>query len=78
MHGVSRLGADAGGGPLRAVRPGRRWVLCVGAEARGLRAKTRRFVDEWLAIPMAPDTESLNLSVATGILLYELCHRSAE
>lgn len=68
------LGADAGGGPLHEVRPCDRWVLCVGGERRGLRAKTRHQVDELVRIPMAPGVESLNLSVATGILLYELCH----
>jgi 23S rRNA (guanosine2251-2'-O)-methyltransferase len=69
------LGADAAGQPVGSVRPVDRWVLCVGAEKRGLRAKTRHQVDEWVRIPMAPGVESLNLSVATGILLYELCAR---
>lgn len=69
------LGADAGGTPIDRVRPSERWVLCVGGERRGLRAKTRHQVDELISIPMAPDVESLNLSVATGILLYEMCCR---
>ncbi len=69
------LAGDAAGGPLPAARPVARWVLCVGGEQRGLRAKTRHQVDEWLRIPMAPAVESLNLSVAAGILLYELCVR---
>lgn len=68
------LGADAGGTPIDRVRPSERWVLCVGGERRGLRAKTRHQVDELVSIPMAVDVESLNLSVATGILLFELCH----
>jgi 23S rRNA (guanosine2251-2'-O)-methyltransferase len=49
-------------------------VLCVGAEDRGLRAKTRSAVDEFIRIPIADGVESLNLSVAAGILLYHLCH----
>jgi 23S rRNA (guanosine2251-2'-O)-methyltransferase len=64
--------ADAAGTPLDEVRPSPRWVLCVGAEEKGLRAKTRAQVDEFVAIPMAEEVESLNLSVSAGILLWEL------
>jgi 23S rRNA (guanosine2251-2'-O)-methyltransferase len=64
--------ADAGGTPLDQVKTCKRWVLCVGAEERGLRAKTRSQVDEMVAIPMAEGVESLNLSVSAGILLWEL------
>lgn len=74
-HGYWAFGADASGSDLRAVRPGRRWVLCLGAEDRGLRAKTRAWVDEFVAIPMAEGVESLNLSVSAGILLWELSRR---
>jgi 23S rRNA (guanosine2251-2'-O)-methyltransferase len=64
--------ADTEGTPLADVRPSPRWVLCVGAEEKGLRAKTRSQVDEFVAIPMAENVESLNLSVSAGILLWEL------
>ena len=64
--------ADATGTPLPDVRPSPRWVLCVGAEEKGLRAKTRSQVDEFVAIPMAEGVESLNLSVSAGVLLWEL------
>lgn len=66
------LGADASGVDLRSWKPIDRWVLCMGSEARGLRAKTRSRIDEWLSIPMADGVESLNLSVATGIMLFAL------
>jgi 23S rRNA (guanosine2251-2'-O)-methyltransferase len=71
-HGYWVLGADAAGEPISQVQPTSRWVLCLGSEERGLRAKTRKQVDELVAIPMAPGVESLNLSVAAGILLYQL------
>ncbi len=71
------VAAEAGGASLRKLRPADRWVVCVGAEARGLRAKTRSQVDEFTTIPMAAGVESLNLSVATGILLWELTRDSA-
>ncbi|MDH3376309.1 MAG: 23S rRNA (guanosine(2251)-2'-O)-methyltransferase RlmB, partial [Gammaproteobacteria bacterium] len=43
----------------------------LGAEARGLRALTREKCDFRVSIPMAGAVESLNVSVATGILLFE-------
>ncbi len=66
------FGADSDGEDLRQVKVPDRWVVCVGSEERGLRAKTRHRVDEWIAIPMAPGVESLNVSVATGVLLYAM------
>lgn len=64
--------AEADGTPLDQLRRSPRWVLCIGAEERGLRAKTRSQIDEFVAIPMAEGVESLNLSVSAGILLWEL------
>jgi 23S rRNA (guanosine2251-2'-O)-methyltransferase len=66
------FGADAEGTPLHDVSPTNRWVLCLGAEEKGLRVKTRSQIDEFVAIPMAEGVESLNLSVSAGILLWEL------
>lgn len=71
--GFWALGADSEGDPIGSATATARWVLCVGAEARGLRAKTRSQIDELLAIPMAEGIDSLNVSVATGVLLYHLC-----
>ncbi|MCD4749745.1 MAG: 23S rRNA (guanosine(2251)-2'-O)-methyltransferase RlmB [Thermoanaerobaculales bacterium] len=67
------FGADAAGGNLRKIKVPERWVLCIGSETKGLRAKTRSRVDEWVSIPMQPAAESLNLAVASGVLLYEFC-----
>jgi 23S rRNA (guanosine2251-2'-O)-methyltransferase len=74
-RGYWAFGAGAGETPAAEVETTERWVLCVGSEERGLRAKTRAQVDEWLGIPMASGVESLNVSVAAGVLLYELCAR---
>jgi 23S rRNA (guanosine2251-2'-O)-methyltransferase len=73
-EGYWALGADAKGAPVSEVRPSDRWVLCVGAEEKGLRAKTRSQIDEFIRIPMTEGVDSLNVSVATGVLLYHLCH----
>ncbi len=65
------LGAEAGGTPVHEAELPDRLVLCIGGEAAGLRAKTRRALDGTVAIPVAPGVESLNLSVAAGILGWE-------
>ena len=65
-------GGEAKGTPLWAVRPPERWVVALGSEGTGLRAKTRAFLDESIAIPMRPGVESLNVSVAAAILSYSL------
>jgi len=72
------FGADAAGVPVGEVSVPDRWVMCVGSEARGLRAKTRSVVDEWVAVPMADGVESLNLSVSAAVLLYELSRTPTE
>ena len=46
-------------------------VLVVGGEQKGLRELTRKTCDELVAIPMHGQVASLNVAVATGILLFE-------
>jgi 23S rRNA (guanosine2251-2'-O)-methyltransferase len=48
-----------------------RIVIVAGAEGRGLRPLVARTCDALVSIPMDPVVESLNVSVAAALLLYE-------
>jgi len=58
-----RLYTDAGFAPRSA--------LVVGGEGAGLHAQVRKKCDFLLRIPMAGQIASLNVSVATGVVLFE-------
>ena len=47
-------------------------ALVIGAEGKGLRRLTREECDILVKLPMLGKIESLNLSVATGVFLYEV------
>ena len=53
------------------VRP-RRLALVLGDEDRGVEPRWRSRCRQSITIPMRPGASSLNVSVATGILLYHL------
>lgn len=46
-------------------------ALVMGAEGKGMRRLTREHCDQLINIPMRGHVDSLNVSVATGVCLYE-------
>ncbi len=49
-----------------------KFAIIMGNEGQGLSCETMAFCDDFLYIPMHSSCESLNVGVATSILLYEL------
>ncbi len=52
-------------------------MLVLGAEGKGIRPLVRRQCDVEVAIPLAGSVESLNVSVAAALLLFEVARRRA-
>lgn len=77
--GVWLVGADATAErSLYAARLEPPIAVVLGGEGRGLRRLTRETCDELVAIPMAGTVASLNVSVATGVVLFELLRQAGK
>lgn len=74
---IQLWGAENGGEPLSSMMHGgspvpRRLAVAVGNEGGGLSAHVRAGAVKLVAVEIEPGVESLNVAVATGIMLYEL------
>jgi 23S rRNA (guanosine2251-2'-O)-methyltransferase len=52
--------------------------IIMGSEESGISAEALRKVDEIVRIPMRGKTSSLNVSVASGIILYEVLRQTRQ
>jgi 23S rRNA (guanosine2251-2'-O)-methyltransferase len=65
------FGADIKGEQLHTLDFDRPCVIVMGSEGDGMRRLTRTFCDAFARIDMAAEVESLNVSVAAAIFLYQ-------
>jgi len=52
-------------------------VIVMGSEGKGMRRLTKEHCDQQVRIPMSGQVESLNVSVATGVVLFEVVRQRA-
>jgi 23S rRNA (guanosine2251-2'-O)-methyltransferase len=60
------------GNPVQNITFHRPMVLIMGSEHQGVSPGLNKAIDEWVHIPLAGKTSSLNVSVAAGILLNKI------
>lgn len=71
------VGLDTAGPPLSGPAfAGRRVALVLGAEGEGLRRLTKETCDEIAGLTIKGGTESLNVSAAAAVALYELTRQA--
>ena len=68
-------GADAGGESIASVDFARRMVIVMGSEGKGISPLLSKQCDAIVSIPTCGKIDSLNVSVAAGVLLYERYRR---
>jgi 23S rRNA (guanosine2251-2'-O)-methyltransferase len=75
--GCWSYGAAAAGGAVPYTEPDWRGgvVLVMGAEGKGLRPRVAAACDQLVALPLRGHVESLNVSAAAAVLLYEILQR---
>jgi 23S rRNA (guanosine2251-2'-O)-methyltransferase len=69
-------GADMNGTPAYDTDLGGRTALILGSEGEGISRLLRQRCDRMIAIPSTGKIDSLNVSVAAGVLLYEARRQS--
>lgn len=68
-------GADAGGEICGKIDFAEKTVLIMGSEGQGISQLLEKQCDTIVSIPTCGKIDSLNVSVATGVLLYEIFRR---
>lgn len=77
LHAIPLWGADGAGESLAGLTRApkavpRRLAIAVGNEGSGLGEQVRQGAEKLVSVEIGSTVESLNVAVATGILLYEL------
>ena len=64
--------AEADGSPMYKVDMTDDIAVVIGSEGNGVKALTRKLCDQVISIPMKGNVNSLNASVASGIVSFEV------
>jgi len=75
-QGFFIYGAETDGKDFKEINYSDKVLLVIGSEGEGLSRLVKSACDEIISIPMKGKINSLNASVATGIILYEIIGRS--
>ncbi|MBB5219254.1 23S rRNA (guanosine(2251)-2'-O)-methyltransferase RlmB [Treponema rectale] len=70
-HGFWVYGADAGGTSLQSIEFAPKTCIVMGSEGTGISRLLTENCDSIVSIPTCGKIDSLNVSVAAGVLLYE-------
>jgi TrmH family RNA methyltransferase len=74
---VPLIGTSGGSAQdYRAVRYPPALVVLMGSEREGLAEEQMRLCDQMVRIPMVGRSDSLNLAVATAVVIYEVFHQA--
>jgi len=68
-EGFSIIGAELDGVPITEFSPPQKWALVLGNEAHGLSPHIKSLLDKSVTIPKVGNIESLNVAVASGVIL---------
>ena len=71
QEGFWIYGADAAGESLNGIKFGSRSCIIMGSEGNGIAKLLKVQCDSMISIPTCGKIDSLNVSVAAGVLLYE-------
>lgn len=71
-RGYWLFGTDMKGTDYRKWNANGKTVLVIGNEGKGISPLLKKQMDQTLTLPMVGHVQSLNASVATGILLYQM------
>ncbi|OGH58957.1 MAG: hypothetical protein A2725_04400 [Candidatus Magasanikbacteria bacterium RIFCSPHIGHO2_01_FULL_33_34] len=72
QEGYKIILLDMSGQDIDLLKPKKKSVYLFGSESHGIRSSLEKIVDMRYTIPRKGNTESLNVSIATGILLSKL------
>ena len=71
-YGIYGSGKRNGSVSAKGFKPKEKFVLILGSEGDGMEPSVIEQTDTMLEIPVHPGIDSLNVAVASGVLLYEL------